>query len=363
MPPYYGPDEDSHTIFLERSFLAADFVSGVGYGIQLVLYLTCATFLWKSRKERRRSTFLLVYISLLLCVETIFEVAQSNTVQMIYVDNRNYPGGPWEYFLATQNLPINILFIASLFSLTFLSDLLVLWRCWVIWSAFGSNLYASLALVFPCFLLLASFALGVIWALQSSQPGLSLYSSLPIAFGTAYLAVSLGVNVVLTFLISMRLLYYRRKIVDSLPEGAGSDYVSLVTILVESASIYSTFALIFLITYALNHPINSVFLVVASAAQQIANYLIIYRLTQGRGWDGQTARLTRLTTLNFDLSLRPEISTSVGLEGTVFSQTEEGVMQEPASQVIKSHRSGEIKDKTSSLQALNSPRTTPHDKY
>lgn len=32
MAPYYGPDEDPATIFLERSFLAGDFVSGVGYG-------------------------------------------------------------------------------------------------------------------------------------------------------------------------------------------------------------------------------------------------------------------------------------------------------------------------------------------
>ena len=30
--PYYGPDESPHDIFLERAFLAGDFLSGVGYG-------------------------------------------------------------------------------------------------------------------------------------------------------------------------------------------------------------------------------------------------------------------------------------------------------------------------------------------
>lgn len=30
--PYYGPDEDAHTIFLERTFMAGDFVCGTGYG-------------------------------------------------------------------------------------------------------------------------------------------------------------------------------------------------------------------------------------------------------------------------------------------------------------------------------------------
>ena len=29
---YYGPDEPSETIFLERTFLGGDFICGVGYG-------------------------------------------------------------------------------------------------------------------------------------------------------------------------------------------------------------------------------------------------------------------------------------------------------------------------------------------
>lgn len=52
-------------------------------------------------------------------------VVQANTVQSIYIDNRNYPGGPWQYFLATQNLPVDVIFFATLFVLTFLSDILV----------------------------------------------------------------------------------------------------------------------------------------------------------------------------------------------------------------------------------------------
>jgi len=259
----------------------------------------CAHCLWNTtRNARRQSIYLLTYISVLLCVETIFEVAQSHTVQMIYVDNRNYPGGPWAYFLATQNLPINVLFIASLFSLTFLADLLVLWRCWVIWRAFGKY-RAYLAIAFPSLILLASFAMGALWTLQSSQPGLSLYSTLPLAYGTSYLSISLGVNIILTILITARLLLYRRTVMKTLPEDHAREYVSLVTIVIESASLYSVFALIFLVTYAINHPVNSVFLTVASFTQQIANYLIIYRLAQGRAWHRDTVMNQTSTALDF----------------------------------------------------------------
>ncbi|KAG6820664.1 hypothetical protein H0H93_013515 [Arthromyces matolae] len=244
MAPYYGPDEDAATIMLERMFVAGDFISGVGYGLKLAI-----------RSSRsRQSIFLLVYITTLLLVETVFEIAQAHTVQMIYVDNRNYPGGPWAYFLATQNLPINVVFIASLFTLTFLADMLVLWRCWVIWRAFGSVL--------------------------------------PVAYGTSYYAISLGVNIVLTLLITTRLLLYRRTMMQTMPGTDATEYVSLLAIIIESASLYSVFALIFLVTYAINAPVNSVFLTVASFCQQIANYLIIYRVAQGRAWHHNTVAQT-----------------------------------------------------------------------
>lgn len=192
--PYYGPDEDENTILLERNFLAGDVASGTGYGkeshaslrfdlqlpsvsgIQLVLYTSCALFLWKKRKERKSALFLLAYITALIMVETIFVIIQARTVQVLYVDNRNYPGGPWAYFLATQNLAINVIFYATLFVLTFLSDCLVvgviitfccrymtnpilqLWRCWVIWVSAGRKLYAVLVITFPTIILIASFS-------------------------------------------------------------------------------------------------------------------------------------------------------------------------------------------------------------
>lgn len=109
--------------------------------------------------------------------------------------------------------------------------------------------------------------MGVLWTLQSSQPGLSLYSALPLAYGTSYYAISLGVNIVLTFLIIIRLFQYRRTILRSLPPDHAKHYVSIMTVLVESAALYSVFAIIFLITYAVNNPINQIFLGVAQASQ------------------------------------------------------------------------------------------------
>ena len=111
--------------------------------------------------------------------------------------------------------------------------------------------------------------MGTLCTLRSSQPGLSPYSALPLAYGASYFAISLGSNIVMTVLIMARLLIYRRTIMTSLGLSAdhARDYTSLATIVIESASLYSVFAILFLITYALNHPINQIFLSLANSAQ------------------------------------------------------------------------------------------------
>ena len=109
--------------------------------------------------------------------------------------------------------------------------------------------------------------MGVLWTLQSSHPGLSLYSALPLAYGTSYYAISLGVNILITILIVIRLFQYRTTVARSMPVEYAQQYLSIAAVLVESAALYSVFALCFLISYAVNNPINQVFLGIAQATQ------------------------------------------------------------------------------------------------
>ncbi|KAF7376505.1 hypothetical protein MSAN_00066500 [Mycena sanguinolenta] len=197
--------------------IAGDVVVGTAYGIQLTLWVNCALFLWKRGKHSRLSMLLLIYMTTMLLIESLFVAVQARTVQFIYIDNRNYPGGPWAFFLASQKAAINVIFYATLFLLTFLSDLLVLWRCWIIWAASGKHNLAWAVITFPIILLAASFVMGTLWTLESSHPALSMYNALPQAYGTAYYALSLGSNIILTLLIIGRLITYRRRLLENLP--------------------------------------------------------------------------------------------------------------------------------------------------
>ncbi|KAF7289333.1 hypothetical protein MIND_01395300 [Mycena indigotica] len=288
MSPYYGPDEDQKTIEYERNFIAGDVIAGTGYGAQLVLYVSCALFLWKRRRHGLQPKILLAYMTLMLLIESLFVAVQARTVQMVYIDNRNYPEGPWEFFLSSQTAAVNVIFLATLFLMTFLSDLLVLWRCLVIWQASGQTTLAWVVTAVPGVMIFGSFILGTLWTFYSTRPASSFYNTLPLHIGTAYYAVSLGANVILTLLIIGRLVVYRRTLLDSLPPELANHYISLATVIVESAALYSVFAILFLITYALDNPTNQIWLGVASACQQIANLLIIYRLADGSAWQRDT---------------------------------------------------------------------------
>lgn len=275
--------------------MAGDFISGVGYGMQIILFSSCASYLWNqrhaTRDTKKTSTILLLYMCLMLAVSTMFASAQAYTVQDIYIDNRNYPGGPWAWFLNSQEKVHNVMFYVTLVLLTFLADLLVLWRCWVIWRASGAML-ASFIVSFPAMMVTGSFVMGILWTVWSSTPGLSLYSKLPIRFGTAYYSLSLGANILLTILIASRLAFYRRDMIKVLPGENAKEYISLAAIFIESAALYSVMAILFIVTYAINHPVNQIWLTVASSSQQIAAYWIIYRVARGRAWTKQTLTQT-----------------------------------------------------------------------
>lgn len=63
----------------------------------------------------------------------------------------------------------------------------------------------------------------------------------------AYLSLSLVLNIGVTGIIAGRLLLHRRRMVRQFGPGHGSNYVSAATILIESASFYSGFLILFIV--------------------------------------------------------------------------------------------------------------------
>ncbi|THH23221.1 hypothetical protein EUX98_g7948 [Antrodiella citrinella] len=300
--PNYGPiGETSDQILLEKTFMASGYLTGLGYGVQLVLYLACARVLWQREPRSRFSLFLLGYITILCAMNTIWTATSAFGLQSTYIDNRNYPGGPFAYLQIEFSAPFNVLSLASYITGNVLADALLLWRTHVIWSASVGPTFWSWAtaiVTFGIVVLLASF---FVFAIETASPN-GFFSAKTTSFAVPYFGLSLGLNIWLTVMIVFRMLYHRRQGREIFGRNYGKHYASISAMFVESAMLYAISSTLLLSTYAPQHPINQIWLGLEPSVQMISSYLIIYRVVEGRAWNSETFSKTGggLTSIAFD---------------------------------------------------------------
>ncbi|KAL0575150.1 hypothetical protein V5O48_006827 [Marasmius crinis-equi] len=300
-PGYYGPiDETPSDILLEKTFLNAGYLSGVAFGIQLVIYGACVHSLWTKQRGARFSKIFIGYLTVLCVLNLIWTATSAYGLQLTFVDNRNYPGGVIAFLGVEFALPANIVSLSSYIASNILADMLMIWRCYIVWTAVpGAKLKGLLAIILPSLMLLGSFSqsqiipiveldvgclpsqntvLSILFALQTTGPA-GLFASITAVFAVPFFALSMVLNMVVSLLIMARIWEYRRR--GQVPSGYGNAKISFGAIIIESAAMYSIVSMLVVVTFSIGHPINQIWLGIAPATQVIANYLIIYRIAQG----------------------------------------------------------------------------------
>lgn len=99
-------------------------------------------------------------------------------------------------------------------------------------------------------------ALSIIELVIAGKPGGNFFGGRTINFGTPYYAITISLNVIVTILISVRLLRLSRAISKVLGRDSSRMYTNVVAILAESAAPYSIVGLMFLIPYAMGSDIS-----------------------------------------------------------------------------------------------------------
>ncbi|KAG1784698.1 uncharacterized protein HD556DRAFT_1462771 [Suillus plorans] len=334
----WTPDEPSETLLAEKGWLQGTVVSAVAYGIGVALFFMCFHLLFRqmNRTNYKKLLPFLIYITTTFILSTLFMAALADFTQLAFIQYRNYPGGP----SAFENLSIpmdNITDVCGVLTMI-LSDGLVVWRCMVIYR--GCMVPMWIIMLFPCLMFAASIAMAIMWLLQVTA-STSYFSLTDIDYTIPYLTLSLALNIIITIVIVLRLLTYRRRISKVLGSSYGTQYTSIAAMIVESAALYSTFSVAFLTLFGLNNAISETFLVsltqvqVSTVKQRgihaaydmpqiIAMLLIVFRLAQGKGWSQDTmsevmtsrpsAQTTRMG--DFGYNLQDSSKTFTGSTGT-----------------------------------------------
>ncbi|ESK86665.1 hypothetical protein Moror_9691 [Moniliophthora roreri MCA 2997] len=212
------------------------------------------------------------------------------------IDGREIPGGPNAFETVMFFLPVEMLANVTMVITSWLCDIINVWRCFVIYR--GCRVSAWVVNLILIMLYLSSIASGILFLKQLATVSQSSGELIGINYSPPYYIVTLASNIIVTVLIVLRLLIYRHRITRAMGSSHGSYYTSIVAMIVESALIYSSFALAFMVPFAISSPVAQLFLQVwLSPIQGVSTILIIFRVAQGKSWshDAYTNALASAT--------------------------------------------------------------------
>ncbi|KIJ94327.1 hypothetical protein K443DRAFT_134787 [Laccaria amethystina LaAM-08-1] len=245
----YRPNVPASQLFAEKTWLQGGILSAVAYGVVLTLFsLNFCLLREKARQEthensrRRQRLALLVYTCFMFILSTLTMASQAEMTQLGFIDNRDFPGGPAAYETVMFSIPISML---------------------------------------------GNVLTGITYLVRISRLESGPWHST--AFTLIYGFISLSLNILLTLMISIRLYFHRRRVYKVLGKRHGSHYTSIISLLVESASIQDVVVLFFLISFILGSPVANIALSTLVQVQTIASFMIIYRVAQGTAWNSGTA--------------------------------------------------------------------------
>ncbi|KAH7909057.1 hypothetical protein BJ138DRAFT_275152 [Hygrophoropsis aurantiaca] len=278
-----APGEIHGQIILDKSWLNGTIINAAIYGVDVALYVACFRSLLRktTRTNYKRQLPFLIFVALAFVLSTVFTVSMTEFANLAFIENRNYPGGPGAWASVMFHIPQNRPAIVTYVLLNWGADMLFLWRYMIIYK--GCSLRTPVVMALPCLMFTASFSLGILFLIQWSESS-PWGKVLGVDFTLPFLGTSLALNVLSTIAIVLRLLHFRYRITSAFGTRHGAQYTSVAGIIVESAAIYSTFSVIFLVTFAMGNPISTIFLNSLSSIQMSASLLIIWRVTQGHAW-------------------------------------------------------------------------------
>ncbi|TFK21363.1 hypothetical protein FA15DRAFT_672625 [Coprinopsis marcescibilis] len=281
---YKPPGLTEWELFNERCILVGMILAGVAYGI--LFTIVCLSYnAFFDRPKNKRSSWILYYTGLMFILATLGFAANTKFIEMTFVDYRNIPGGPNVFTIVFYANWVNMFAFVSYVLMSWLADGLVLYRFMLIYDM------RLIFLPLPGLMYLAMIAMSICLAVSMMRPGteMSFWSQSAVQFALAYWSLSVALNVSLTLLISGRLISMRRRVRKVMGNDHSTPYAFVVSMLIESAALYSVWVIVFIALYTTNSPAQHIIFPPLGQIQGIAPLLINFRVSQGKAWSRSKA--------------------------------------------------------------------------
>jgi len=252
------------------------------YGFVVALTLDCLSNLVKGRSGRDVKWGFVVYVVIIFGFATLYIGASAKWVELMFIDNRNYPGGPVGYY--TNVLPTIYIFVVLSYAIiNFMAGGLLLYRCFVVWNR------RWYIIVIPCAMYVSTIVLVALAANSLLGEDSTYFTGARLAFTLPLYSISIALNLLLSGLIAGRIWSARSRFRAVLGSQQAHVYTSVTSMIVESAAIYSISSLVAIAnfgsdpsSYSFNFvnvswPINAM-------AMTISQILIISKVAKGQAY-------------------------------------------------------------------------------
>ncbi|KAJ7624844.1 hypothetical protein FB45DRAFT_751572 [Roridomyces roridus] len=278
----FATQEDHESLWYEQSNYVSTHLASVGYGIHMVVFATVIYYTLLARtRSRARPKYMwivcLVFNIAVFSMGTINLACSIRYNENAWVNDRGYPGGPFNYLVEQQAIPFMTLGNVASILASFLSDGLLLYRAGVLWN------FSWYIIVPPAIFFVACIVLSVMVVIQFALPNVALPQ-----LSLAVWIVLMILPIWLTGLIAGRMLYHRRTMIKTLGPSYAEAYTGVSAIVVESAVPFTVISIVLLGLFGDKNTAQNLFVPLMVQVESIAPELIILRVIMGRAWSQGT---------------------------------------------------------------------------
>lgn len=308
----------SYSLYLgQKESFAGVLISAMFYGVVVVLFFQCVGALLYpvDRPKGEIKWRLVAHTVAMFSSVTIYTTMNLDMLSTCYINNREFPGaditvpGPLGYQLFVKFGAIAIT-TETMFALNvWLADGLLLYHCYVIYTMNGW------ILAFPCLMYLSTLATGTGFIyFQATRPFSTIENFAGPNFGAPFYTISFALNILLTLMIVTRIMLHSRNI-RKVTGTVGGLYKAIVTMLVESAALYTVAFVLFIGSWSVNSPVQLIFFPILAEIQVIAPFLIISRVADRRASTRESTISGTVSSIRFGSGGESMVGTGAPPEG------------------------------------------------
>ncbi|KAF8069247.1 hypothetical protein FPV67DRAFT_1114035 [Lyophyllum atratum] len=260
------------------AYIGGVWCEGVLYGIHVIVFgVVCSIFLGKSYRRGREiaSASLLALSTCMFILSTAHVALALHQLLQGFIFQRNLEGGPEAFFHHNIFPSRKAIYIIN----TLLGDSLLIWRVYIIWG----RSWKICAL--PALLLLGTTICGIKTIVtNATSSGHSVFTSDILSWVTSTFVLNIATQVTATFLLASRI--YNASNLSGTGSRNGPYFQSLMWVVVESGAIYTSAALVQLVTYLLTMNAGVILELMLAQLSAIAPALIVVRVGLGFAYEG-----------------------------------------------------------------------------